>query len=298
MKKVLITICCATLVFAGCKEHDTPIIFSAPAVAGTYKLASAPGTQPHNVLVEEFTGQSCPNCPAAHAQLDAIAAQPENTGRINIVSLYFTGGPQTVPPTNFKYDLRDSFATTLSGSVLYGGISALPSAGIDRTPYQGNLVLQGSALWSSAIATQESIIDSVNLSLSSSYNSTTGVATITDTVTYTQNVATQQNVSIYIVEDSLIDIQEDNTAASGFDNNYLFLDVFRAMVATPYLGDGVLDSMAVKPAGQVYWRKYTFATAGTKIVNTANCRVIAFISNSNTGGDYRVLQSVQCPLVP
>jgi len=301
MKKVLITICCATLVFAGCKEHDTPIDFGTAVVAGsdsTYKLASVPATQPHNVLVEEFTGQDCANCPAAHSILDVIAAG--SAGRINIVSLYFTGGPQTFPPGNAIYDFRDSFATNISNN-LYPSISALPSAGIDRTPYQSQLVLQGSALWGAAISAQEDLIDSVNLGISSSYNSTTGIVTITDTVTYTQNVTTQQNISIYIVEDSLKDEQADNREVSGYDTAYIFNDVFRAMIATPLTGDPILNSMAVKPAGQLYWRKYTFNPAttlsgATKIINPLHCRVIAFINNTGTGSDYRVLQSVQCPL--
>jgi hypothetical protein len=298
MKKAFIAICCGAVIWAGCKEHDAPIDFGTTVVAGTdstYKLASAPASALHNVLVEEFTGQDCSNCPAAHQQLDVIAAA--NPGRINIVSLYFVGGPQTVPPSGHIYDFRDSlFATDLSGAGLYGGINGLPAAGIDRTPYQNQLVLVGSTLWGTAIALQESVADSVNLGVSSVYNTTTGIATITDTVTYTQNVSTKQSISIYIVEDSIKDKQADNTAPGLYDTAYIFNDVFRAMVATPVTGDPVLDTMAIKPAGQVYWRKYTFATKGTKILNPAHCRVIVFVNDPGTGGDYRVLQSVQCRL--
>jgi len=306
MKKALLGICCFWLILGGCREKDLPISFGAPVVAGNDSayVGPVPATQPHNVLVEEFTGQNCDNCPAAHALLDNIAAQPGNVGRINIVSMYFFGGGnQTFPPKGAKYDFRDSFATNISNNI-YGGLSAIPTAGIDRTLYQNSLALQGSSLWPDAITNQESIIDSVNLSVSSNYNNTSGLATIKVTVTYTQPVATSQNISVYIVEDSIIDFQTiPGLMVPVTDSSYLFLDIFRAMVSTPLTGDPILENMAVKPAGQVYWRKYTFNPAttlsgATKIINPAHCQVIAFVNNTGTGGDYRVLQSVQCPLVP
>ena len=106
-----------------------------------------------------------------------------------------------------------------------------------------------------------------------------------------------------MVEDSLYDIHADVKASSGFDQNYLYMNVFRAMVSTPYIGDPILDTMTTKPKGQVYWRNYTFNPSvtgvnATHIVNPAHCRVIAYVNNPGIGNDYRVLQSAQCRLIP
>jgi hypothetical protein len=290
MKKLVIAVCCSALLWTGCKENDAPIFFSTtPAVDSTYKAAVV-ATEPHNVLIEEFTGQSCSNCPSAHAQLDAIAAQAGNEGRINIVSMYIYGGPQTFPPAGSLHDFRDSAATQVS-STIYGGVGSLPSGGIDRSRYNGNLVLLTTD-WSNFINAQKAVEDSLNLDVTSSY--TGGVATIKVTVTYTKDMASKQNISVYITEDGITDKQESGLI---IDDNYLFKDIFRGMITNQPLGDAVLDTMAVKPAGQVYWRKYTYTPDVTK-VNPANCKVVAFVSNPGAGGDFRVLQSKQVPLKP
>ncbi len=292
MKRFLISICSAALIMTGCKEKDPVLIFIGPPAADTTYLGTVPTViQPHNVLIEEFTGQGCSACPSAHSMLDAIESMVGNEGRINIVSMYFNGGPQTVPPKDNKYDFRNTIATNISLAI-YGAISQLPSGSIDRTPSSGLLDLLPPA-WSSLINSQKAMADSINLDVKSTFSG--GKATITVTVQYAYNISTKQNLSVYILEDSLIDIQEDGIK---FDTFYLFKDIFRDMVSTPNLGDPILNSMATKPAGQVYIRRYTY-TPSSSIINVGKCRVVAFINNpGGTGSDYKVLQSVQCRLIP
>jgi len=298
MKKLLFALCCVALILEGCngcKENNPAIVWPVPVVPGndsSYVLpsGSVPSAAVHNVLVEEFSGQSCSNCPAGHTILDGISTA--NPGRVNVVTMYITLSPQTIPPSGALYDFRNATALSIANWIYSGVSSGLPSAGVDRTPVGGSYALLGNGAWSGPITTQLGVSDSINLGISSSFNATTGVATIVDTVTYPYTVYNQQNVSIYIVEDSLIDKQEDGTT---IDNAYVFMDVFRGMVNSAYQGDAVLPSLTSKPTGQVYWRRYTFNTTGL-IVNPAHCRVVAFINNPGTVGDFRVLQSVQCNL--
>ncbi len=253
---------------------------------------SLPSLQPHNVLIEEFSGQACSNCPGGHTTLDGIEAS--HPGRVNIVTMYFKGQPQAIPPSGAIYDFRNDTAYSIT-QLIYSDLAGLPSSGVDRIGSSRTFL--GASSWAGPITSQLTppVPDSINLGISSSYNTLTGIATITDTVTYLYNVYGHQNVSIYVVEDSLIDKQEFPTT---INPAYLFMDVFQAMVNSAPMGNPVLDSMVSKPQGQVYWRKYTFNPSTTRIVNPRHCRVVAFINNQGTGGDYRVLQSVQCKLVP
>ncbi len=298
MKKLLIALCCVAVILEGCngcKENNPAIVWPVPVVPGndsSYVLpsGSVPAAALHNVLIEEFSGQSCSNCPGGHIVLDGIASA--NVGRVNVVTMYANVSPQCDPPTGATYDFRNATALSIAGWVYSNIPNGLPAAGIDRTPVGGSYELSGSGLWSGTTTTQLTIPDSINLGISCSFNATTGVATIVDTVTYLYTVYNQQNVSIYILEDSLKDFQEYGIT---IDSSYWFMDVFRAMVNTNFQGDAVLPSLTSKPAGQVYWRRYTFNTTGL-IVNPAHCRVVAFINNPGTGGDFRVLQSVHCNL--
>ena len=293
MKNKFIAICCVAMAFAGCKETDAPIGFvTTSSTDSTYVLptGSIPAADAHNVLVEEFTGQSCSNCPAAHASLDGIAAP----GHVNVVGLYITNFSQTTPPSGYVYDFRDSTAT-LIGNGIYGGISAMPCAGIDRIPVSGSLISY-SGTWSGTVTTQKALVDSVNLAVESSFSG--GVATIKATITYLKAMSTKQNLSIVVVEDSMYDKQEDGLTV---DASYLFTDVYRGMVTSAPLGDPILDTMATKEAGRVYWRKYTYTpkiTTPSPAIVPVHCRVIAFVNSQGTGGDFHVLQSWECKLVP
>ncbi len=296
MKKAFLAIS-SIILFACCKENDTPIVFShSYSTDSTYVQTSGlPSADAHNVLIEEFTGASCSNCPAAHTVLLGL----EGTGHVNVVSLYITDFTQTTPPSGAHYDFRHLAASKI-GSGIYGGIGAMPLGGVDRIPLAGSLLL-GKSDWNSVVNAQKLLTDSVNLLVSSSFAG--GVATITAKITYLQQMSTKQNLTIVIVEDSMVDIQEivPGTAyPSGYDSTYTFTNVFRDMITSVPLGDPILDTMATKEKGRTFIRKYTYTPATmTPAIIPAHCRVIAFVNApGGTGGDFHILQSWKTNLVP
>jgi len=287
MRKLIVALSSFILLFASCKEIGPQINFTnVKAVDTTYVVTPVPATDLHNALVEEFTGQACPNCPAAHNLLNSIVAS--DSGRVNVIGLYPFGSPQTVPPAGSVNDFRDSISNDIMNS-FYTDFQGLPSAGIDRVPVAGMFTLFSSQ-WGSAINNRLNITDSLNLSLQSSYNTNSGVATITATITYTQPVSTFQNLSIVIVEDSITDLQE---FPSG-DENYLFTDVFRTMLTSAPFGDPILPTMTAKESGRVYRRTYTYTPKPNWVPQ--HCRVIAFVNYSNFEQNKDVFQSVQTKL--
>jgi hypothetical protein len=248
-----------------------------------------PATDPHNVLVEEFTGQSCSNCPSAHDLLDAIA--DSNAGRVNVIGLYITDFGQTTPPPGSTHDFRSDTASVI-GKNIYGGVGSLPSGGVDRTPVTGQLLLDR-GVWGGIIHNQLNIADSVNLKMESAFDDASSTAKIKATVVYTQPVYTKQNLTVMIVEDSMVDKQERPAAV---DDNYTFTNVFRGTVTAVPMGDPILDTMALKVPGRRYIRTYTYKLPSG--YNVKNCRVIGYINSPGTGSDYHVWQSWQCRLKP
>ncbi|MFI5195942.1 MAG: Omp28-related outer membrane protein [Chitinophagales bacterium] len=294
MKKAFITLCGCVLVFAGCMEKGPPINFANVVVADTtYLVSPVPAADPHNVLAEEFTGQSCPNCPAAHDLLTSLAATT-NPMRLNVIGLYIYHVTQANPPSGAAYDFRTQTATDISSSIYSGGpASGIPCGGIDRVPVGGTLFPYSSS-WTDAYNQRLNMTDSVNLSVTSGYNAVDTTDTITATVTYTTQVSTQQNLSIAIVEDSIIDLQD---MPAGINNNYLFTNVFRGMVTSEPYGDPVSSKLVVKAPGTRNVRTYIYK------VNSAwkakHCRIIAFVHYSNADPTKKdVFQSVQTKVTP
>jgi hypothetical protein len=297
MKNTLLVSAACFLLFAACKERDQPIgLTPALSTDSAWMSIVVPATNPHNVLIEEFSGQACPNCPGGRSAIDTFESQ--NPGRINAVTMYPPGIPQADTPIGSSYDFRASFANSLASYLTGGNVSALPSAYIDRVIYSTkvNEELDGTGAWAGAINSQLTVTDSVNLTVRSSYNAGTRQATITATIVFTKPVATRQNFSVVIVEDSMYSIQEDENSPTGFDSSYLYNGVFRGMASSVPAGDPILSTMAVKPAGQAYERTYIYTLPVTSpAIFPKHCRVIAFV-NSVNGSDYRIMQSVQTSL--
>ena len=302
MKKTFLAVCIGGLFFAGCKEVPPDIILTvaAASVDTTYMKVPPASTDPHNVLVEEFTGQSCANCPAGHAILDNAAAS--NPGRVNIIGLFeHDGSTVTTPPGGAAYDFTSLVALAIGNSAVYNSVPGLPNGGIDRVPYlgfPGNLIPD--ADWSGDIAGRLNTVDSLNMTISSAYTSSTGVATITATVIYTQTMSTKQSLGIVVVADSIIDFQEEPLGKT--DSFYLFNSVFVGMVTAVPCGDPLIDSISVKDPGRFVQLVYTYTvpttfSSGMGVVNPAHCRVVAFVNSPGYGGSYQVLQSEQTKLM-
>jgi hypothetical protein len=301
MNKVLLAfICCAALLLescAGCKENNPSLDFGNTSISDTtYVLAagSFPSTpNPHNVLVEEFTGQGCSNCPAAHDLLKTSAAA--NPNRINIIGLYIYGPTQGKPPHGSIHDFRDSIANRINSQV-YNGLNNLPSGGVDRVAIAGQVSL-AKDLWVNAINTQLTTVDSLNIDVDTRYNATADIDTIIVKVTYIKEVKTIQNLSVVIVEDSMRDFQENGLH---IEADYLFTNVFRDMVTPVPGGVEIGLDRPVKEPGRVYQKIYTYkpkprTLVGEPAIKPKNCKVIAFVNNWGSG-NYRIVQSAQCPL--
>jgi len=295
MKKIIIAFGACGMLFASCKEKAPFIKLDNSNFTDTsYSLSTIPAAEPHNVLVEEFTGASCTNCPAAHETLDALEAA--NHGRLNVIGLYIYNVVQTQPPHGAKYDFRDSTSSTISNEV-YGGVNQLPNGGIDRSLVNGNLqVAQGN--WSATINDRLKNPTPINLKIESHFNSISGDNTIIASVIYTQDVSTHQNLSIAIVEDGIVDYQEypyfHPVFPDGLDTSYIFTNVFRQMVTSPPFGDPILGNLATKKAGQALVRTFTYRLS-SKILNADKCRIIAFVNNTD-GTDRQIIQSCQAKL--
>lgn len=297
MKHFIGLIAFCSLFWVGCTEKPPNIIMTPPPdkIDTTYVLASTPATQPHNILIENFTGASCTNCPAAHDLLHGI--ELSYPGRINIVSLYIFNFAQTTPPPHAKYDFRTQISSDILKSV-YGTIAAMPAAGIDRHPLGsagtfGSDYLIDRNSWSAIVIDQLTEVDSLNLDIESAFDDATGTATVTATVTYLKDIATVQNLTIALVEDDILDAQEYPTY---IDTAYKFTNVLRDVVTTGPLGDQILPNFAIKEKNRVYKVSYNYKVKESW--KPENCRVVAFVHKGAAVAGNFVYQSQQAKLKP
>lgn len=270
------------VLLTACKEKG-PIIdigSSVKAEDSTYAGAVA-AAQPKKVLVEEFTGASCPNCPDAQALLANIEAQ--NPDRLAIMAIHVANFGQTIPVKGSKYDFRTQDGTDV-GATFFTSINNLPSAGHDRVKNAKQERLMQKNDWAGAINDRLKITPPVNIDITSHYDVASRNVSIEVKIAYTNPMLGQQFLSLAILEDDMIDKQDSVGIVL---NNYKFRHILRDYI-TPVPGVAFLQDMAQKEAGRVYIRRFTCKVNDAWVPE--NCHIIAFV-HQNNGEDKEVLQA-------
>jgi hypothetical protein len=289
MKKVLLPVFAAGLVLLGsCKEKGPAIDFSDVKAIDTTYTAPVEAAQQRRVLLEEFTGVTCPNCPQAHRLIKNIQAQYPD--RVIAVGYYPTGLPQSQPVEHLTIqDFRSEKAADLGNNYL-GGIPYLPSGVVDRMPDNGTWLYQSNK-WAGLVNERINVPTPVNLYLTSSYDAEKGEATAVVKAAFTQNVNKKVALTVVVIENDIIDAQEDGLRVDTFYNH---VHVMRELI-TPTTGTQILEDRTEKEAGLVYERSFTFPVHSSW--KPENCHVVAFLC-SNESGEKEILQAVEAKMQP
>jgi hypothetical protein len=283
MRKILLVGFIA-IFFASCKEHATLGVIlndNTSKLSDTTYITTTEAVTPKKILVEEFTGASCPNCPDARTALATIATA--NPNRLIVLEIHNDKTPQGKKIEGVsKYDFTNAQASELA-DLFYPGLNSIPQGGVDRI-VNGTTRLLPKSAWGSAISGRLALTSSANVKLTNTYDDTKREGVVKVHIAYTSDVTKKQNVTVALIEDNIVDAQE---YVDSISHNYTFKHVFRK-IFTATSGSPVLDSIAVKKAGRVYESgfKYTIDPAWTP----ANCRLVVFLQN-NEGDNKEILQA-------
>jgi len=115
------------------------------------------------VMVEDFTGHKCGTCPAAHRVLDDLV----DVYGEKLVPMAIHAGWFAQVTTDYPEDFQTTEGTTIFNDF---NIQNTPFGMVNRTPYQGELVLTKDK-WGSAI---QNILDSTELRIGIDIETATG----------------------------------------------------------------------------------------------------------------------------
>jgi len=237
------------------------------------------------VLVEEFTGNRCSNCPDAAKKIDDLHGIFGDN--LITVSLHPYGSHFTEPLTK-RVDLRSEVATTVYQRYT---ADAFPAAMIDRTPYKGKVILTNTEVWSAAVKAQAETITDADLHLALTYPAIDddgkvmeGSFNVSYDVNFTSVVEDEVALQLWVIENGIVGPQLTTT---GRENNYVHNHVLRAAING---NDGETLSL---PEGATHWLpsmgcdgKYLY-TPDEKW-NMENLQVVGFIYRKSDG---RVMQA-------
>jgi hypothetical protein len=272
------------LILSACKEEPPNIVFKDPNVSDfdtTYVVQNVPVAPEHTVLIEDFTGVRCTNCPSAHDEIAAmIQAHP---GKIVALALHPAASPLTVPYPGYA-DFRLNEVKDLSDNL--GGYNGLPAGAVDRIyqPGQNYLLVSNYTLWSGFLNPRLGKTCPYQLVIKNTLNNSNDSLLTELTVTLTAAVQDTLSLTAVITENKVISPQENpmREVDTFYEHNHLV----RKFI-TPATGKSLV--LPSKEPGRVF--RYTARRKLDPTWKPENCTVAAFIHSG--GARKEVFQAAE-----
>ncbi len=238
--------------------------------------------QLRQVLIEEFTGVRCVQCPGGSLAIEALLGQHGD----QLVAVSIHAGDFAPPYNDSNYDFR-----TDEGNQIINYLekpAGYPSAVVNRKHFEGQFNLQLSqGDWAGSIVSELEIAPKVRINIEPVYDAASRELSA-DVTLFVDEAITDPEVrlSLMITESGIIDKQ---ITPAGINTAYVHKHALRGML-TNWDGDPITE--ALTPGAEIE-KSYTFTVPAEWVPE--KCEIVAFVSLAGTTKD--VLQAHQVHLV-
>lgn len=242
----------------------------------TAALVAGPYTR--KVLLEDFTGFKCGNCPRA---ADRVLDMQKNGYNEKMVVISIHAGNLAVPD-NTGDEFRTDFRTP-EGDVLNTAFSIpfYPSGLINRTE-NGRKFIDGQ--WKNIIDTIAVKAPEAHIGIKTTWSDGDSSVKIDLGIKYLQAGGDKERLAIYMIEDSVIDWQLDTyhvgVPNSGHIEDYVHRHMFRTSIDGGAWGR-YLDQGVPIVVGRTFFKTVSYSFKGKKF-NPKHCAIVAFTYDDNT----------------
>lgn len=238
--------------------------------------------QKRQVLIEEFTGVRCVQCPAGSAEIATLLAIHGH----QLVAVSIHAGDFAPPFTQSLHDFRTTEGEALINFL--GPPISYPSAVINRKLFEGeNDLILGRNDWAGYIETEKALDPKVKIALKADFNETTRKLDL-EVKLYPQEDILDPDVriSILLTESNIQDIQD---TPDGKINDYVHKHVLRGML-TNYLGEAITETLT---AGNIVTKTYSYTVPAAW--KEGDMEAVAFV---HLGGSTKeVLQAIGTEII-
>ena len=248
----------------------------------SFLKTTLPDAQLQSVVIEEFSGVRCVNCPEGHRQSEAILEAFPQQAIVFTIHAGFLAAPYDFSKEDYVID---------AGRDLYDFLEAeaVPAASINRIKFEGEqtIALLLPSTWAGKVSGEFDKIPPLNLHLYKDFDETSRKLDVYVQLQYLENQSVSQSVSVAITESHIIDAQlnildnGEEEVTADYEHNH----VLRQMI-TPATGQ-ILGETTEQ--GRVIVKR--FSTVLPENWNTEHLEIVAFVHQN--GSDKRVLQGAK-----
>ena len=235
------------------------------------------------IVVLDFTGHKCGNCPKGHK---AISALEEKFGEAVVpVAVHCTYYGNTKPnasphttDTSFNYDFRCEEGMFLGGGDLDGGymdLEGLPAGLVNS--FDPALINNSPTGWATDFAKYYSTYPEFSFEVNAAFAD----SAISADIKLRAEVVTSRKLSLvtYVIEDGIVGWQFDYESNPQEIGNYVHNHVLRTSLNGAF-GEDVKTNDSQLYVGDVIEKSYSKAVKSDW--NIANCKVVAFVYDTDT----------------
>jgi hypothetical protein len=280
MKNTAILFLFAIIAFTACDKVKPP--YGQPKdVTPVDSGGVTDSIRPRKVLVEDYTGHKCGNCPIAARVLDSIMHR--NEGKVIPIAIH--AGDFAKPYSgNYTYDFRTPESTALD---LFFGISNAgnPNGMVNRSGYPAQAHIIPYTSWNDSVTAMLARPAEASFKILIGYNASTRNITCTTDVEILKDRSDTLKLCVFLTEDSIIQYQTDYTLPSGQQDvaNYVHMHALRGSLNTTY-GEQLNTGALTKD--QILSRTYSYTIPAS--YNDRHCNIVTFVYNART---YQVIQA-------
>ena len=248
----------------------------------------APNTNTkRNVIIEDFTGFRCNNCPAAAYQIDTIKG---NIGKqiipvaVHVVDQFAAPDPSKAP--KYQTDFRTPGGTDIWTA--YGGVIGLPSIMINRIDTFNNPARFQINYLSPFNEQVRKLIDDVpdvNIQVKANYIASKSLVCAYAETEVLSTLADDHSIVFMLLEDSIIDWQLYSGAggypfySAGDIPDYIHKHVLRKSMNN-YLGETIITGGSNAVGDKAIWPSSYIVTESSW--DPTHFEVVAFVYNNRT----------------
>lgn len=288
MKKLIFPLSFLLVTIIACDKIDDPIpndFVSTDGINWDDSLFTESNNGMRKILVEEFTGHLCTYCPNGAREIDRL----DSVYDPQVIAMSIHAGNFAVPASgvDINSDLVFDYTTDFrdaSGEAYFStfGVAANPAATVSRL---NNASITGLSQWDVDIQAIRNDAPKVKIGLSTLYDDSSRTVKAVVSTEWLSNETGNYNLQLYLVEDSIVDWQLDNSVHIQFyTHRHVFRRALNGTWGTPIPSSNLGDIDTQEHAIELdpSWDK-------------KHCSIIAHVYSS--APNYEVLQAEELYIV-
>lgn len=269
MKRVVhITLLIFLIVIISCDKIDNPY----PKTVSV-PIDTSTETHVRRVLLEDFTGHDCPNCPSAQREAEKLIKDPPTSYGDRLLVLAIHAGFFASPKGGcLTYDFRTTVGTSMDA---FFKPTLYPRGMVNRKDFPANQHMKPFGSWATEIASLIDLPPDMDITIQNTYSSTNRKLDIAIESEFLTQQTGDFKIVVLLTEDSIIQCQND---AGTIVTDYVHMHVLRDAIngSGGQWGDN-LTSGTINPGAKFVTNlTYTIPTSPNNI-DPAHARVIAFV---------------------